>query len=535
MTGLADGCAGLALAMGFAMLGLRQPRAVFWCLAAQAAFVAAAALFGQDPLLAAPPVVTMAVIWMVRQHPAVSASAAAGATRPGATGATRPGATGVTIAGIGLGLLLAVLCQYQGDIGLPLAVTLLAVVLAAIRRQPVLQLMALGAMQNGLVLMASFVGWDGVLPLACLALPLPLAATLAADARGLIARAWRESPRHGASWPGWITFAACTGLLAATLTVPLDALASVFAPLLAFDGMVQAWIERKDTAIPATARLTLLLRLGFVLLAVGTTQPVLAWLAVLTAAATTLVPGGRARQDHAVLAYVAAGLALLGLLLLADAPSAVAFLGLFAGYAGLAAVVPDLGMPLLALLLRFADGTDWPPVAGTLGMGIALAALLGCAVLLLRAGRPHRAVLLQLGQASLVALAIATMQPEGRYAAAILLILLILTRAACRAGNGPAGVLALAGMAGLPPLGVFPGVVLVVLVISSHAPWALLPVVAALVPMLLAGLPRRLRLLPLQPAVLSVGWLPLALALAFGFFAPSDLIRWLSALTAGSP
>ena len=190
-------------------------------------------------------------------------------------------------------------------------------------------------------------------------------------------------------------------------------------------------------------------------------------------------------------------------------------------------------MPLLVLLLRFADGTDWPPIAGALGTGIALAALLGCAALLLQTGRQHRAVLLQLGQASLVALAIATMQPEGRFAAAILLILLILTRAACRAVNGPAGMVALAGLAGLPPLGVFPGVLLVVLVISSHASWALLPVVASLVPMLLAGLPTRLRLLPLRPALLSVGWLPLALALLFGFFAPSDLVRWLSALTAG--
>jgi hypothetical protein len=517
MTELMESCAGLALVMGFAMLGTRQPRTAFWCLAVQAAAVAAAALFGQEPLLAAPPLATTAAIWMVRQHPAVSVSTSAGATIPG----------------IGLGLMLAVLCQYQVDIGLPLAVTLLAVVLAAIRRQPMLHLMALGAMQNGIVLTASFVGWDGVLPLACLALPLPLAITLAADSRGLIAKAWQQSPRQAASWPGWVTFGACTAMLVATLTVPLGALASVFAPLLAFDGMVQAWIERTDSAVPAASRLALLLRLGFVLLAVGTAKPILAWMAVLAAGATALVPSGPARQDHTALAYVAAGLALFGLLLLSEAPSAVAFLSLFAGYAALAAVVPDLAMPLLVLLLRFADGSDWPPVAGALGIGIGLAALLGCAALLAQAGRQHRAVLLQLGQASLVALAIATMQPEGRFAAAILLILLILTRAACRVANGPAGVLALAGLAGLPPLGVFPGVVLVVLVISSHAPWALLPVVAGLVPMLLAGLPTRLRLLPLRPSLLSVGWLPLALALLFGFFAPSDFVRWLSALTAG--
>jgi hypothetical protein len=240
------------------------------------------------------------------------------------------------------------------------------------------------------------------------------------------------------------------------------------------------------------------------------------------------------RHDRATLGYVGAGLALFGLLQLSQDPSAVAFLSLFGGYAVMAAVVPDLALPLLVLLLRFADGIDWPPVAGVLGTAIAVAALLGCAALLPQAaGRAHRAVLLQLGQASVAALAIATMQPEGRYAAAVLLILLALTRAACRVANGPAGVLALAGLAGLPPLGVFPGVVLVVLAVSSHAPWILLPLVAGLVPMLLAGLPPRLRLWPLRPTLLSIGWLPLALALLFGFFTPAEFVRWLSALTAG--
>jgi hypothetical protein len=281
------------------------------------------------------------------------------------------------------------------------------------------------------------------------------------------------------------------------------------------------------------SRIASLLKLGFVLVAVGTEDPVQAWLALLAAAAMALAPGGTARHDRATLAYAGAGFALFGLLLLSAEPSAVAFFSLFAGYAVLAAVIPDFAIPLLVLVLRFADGTDWPPVAGALAIGIALAALLGCAALLLQTGRQHRAVLLQLGQASIAALAIATMQPEGRFAAAILLILLILTRAACRVANGPAGMLALAGLAGLPPLGVFPGLVLVVLVVSSHAPWVLLPLVSGLVPMLRAGMPTRQRMVPLRTTLLSVGWLPLALALLFGFFAPPELVRWLSALTAG--
>ena len=52
-------------------------------------------------------------------------------------------------------------------------------------------------------------------------------------------------------------------------------------------------------------------------------------------------------------------------------------------------------------------------------------------------------------------------------------------------------------------------------------------------PVLLAGLPRRLPAVSSRAAVLSIGWLPLALAALFGFFAPAELVRWLSAVTMG--
>jgi hypothetical protein len=54
-------------------------------------------------------------------------------------------------------------------------------------------------------------------------------------------------------------------------------------------------------------------------------------------------------------------------------------------------------------------------------------------------------------------------------------------------------------------------------------------------PVLLAGLPApgRRWMASGPAALLSVGWLPLSLAALFGFFAPTELVRWLSALTAG--
>jgi hypothetical protein len=208
------------------------------------------------------------------------------------------------------------------------------------------------------------------------------------------------------------------------------------------------------------------------------------------------------------------------------------YFGLFAGSAMMAAVAPDLAIPLLVLILRLAEANEWPATAGALGAGVALIGLLTCSAILLRRRRDPIDILL-LAQASIAALAIATMQQDGRFAAVVLLVLLSLTRTAARATGEPAGPVAVAGLAGIPPLGVFPGLVLVLLAVSSQAPWLLLPLGIGLIPVLRAGLPRRLPALSWRTALLSVGWLPLALAALFGFLAPADLVRWLSALTTG--
>jgi hypothetical protein len=66
------------------------------------------------------------------------------------------------------------------------------------------------------------------------------------------------------------------------------------------------------------------------------------------------------------------------------------------------------------------------------------------------------------------------------------------------------------------------------LAVTRQSPWLLLPVGAAIVPILLTSLPRRLP--TLSP---SIGWLPMGLALLTGYLAPEGLVRWWHIMTAG--
>lgn len=272
----------------------------------------------------------------------------------------------------------------------------------------------------------------------------------------------------------------------------------------------------------------------FLVLAVCSPSPIIAWLAVFASIATALSPPLTRRWNAAVLAFLGAGVALFGLLLVTLAPSVPGYLSVFAGFTAVAAIVPDLAVVLVILLLRLANQAPWPPAAEALGIAMALVALLACAAKL-RGTSPWSSIsLLQQSQASIAALSVCLGRADGRFAALVLLVLVILTRAAARVADGPVADLAIAGLGGLPPLGVFPGLILVVLAITGQDAWLLLPVGAACVPIVLASRPRR-HLLARRPqaAILSVGWLPLALALVFGYFAPDGLVRWWHVLTAG--
>ena len=553
MTALAQGCAGLALVMGFALLVTRQVTAAAILLAVQSGAVAVTAVVLQQPLMAIPPVVLGGGIWLVRHETPDPRTTPAGGAK----------------LGIGVAAALAILCQSLGVLALPSAIVLLSILLAATRSHPLMQVAALVAAQNGLALAGCLVGPSSILPearlfpIACLVLPLPLAAGLLVPAIPLAAwpfpnwmrgSAWtfrsadasktvgdRTKPGHGAGrvfvsrvpWRGWIDLGLALTLFAATLIVPLDPLASVFGPLLGLDGVVRAWVRRNRLALNAVRRGSALAQTGFTVLAVCAPDLTIAWLAVLAAMAMALLPTLSRRWGGAVLASLAAGLALFGLLLVSETTSLLGWFSLFAGFATIAAVVPELAVVLVILILRLANRAPWPPGVEALGIGIAVIALLACAILLTNPGRSHRATLLTLGQASIATLTICLGQPEGRFAALVLLILLILSRSAARVTDGPAATLAIAGLGGVPPLGVFPGLVLIALAISAKNPWLLLPLGGALIPIVLASVPARFPNFSSWKAIPSIAWLPLVLAMLAGYFAPDGLVHWWRILTAG--
>jgi hypothetical protein len=535
MTALAQGSAGVALVMAFALLRTGQIGGAAILLAVQSGAVAVTAVVLHQPVMALPPLILAAVFWLLRRE------------TPMFHADTAP--IGGPKLGLCVGAVLAVLCQSQAGIALPLSIVLLAILLAATRSHPLMQIAALIGAQNGVSLAGSLMMPPMmltvaslqaalVLPLACVLLPLPLGAGLLAPA--LAASRDRPMPRR-TSWrsslpphiAGWIDLAVALAIFAATLSVPLDPLASVFAPLFGFDGVIRSWVQRSRPGLSPLRRGAVRLQSAFTILAVCVPDPSPAWLAVLAATAMAVWPGMSRRWSHAVLVFLAAGLCLFGLLLLQEAPSVLPWFCVFAGFATLAASVPELAAALAILILRLGIQDSWPPGVATMGVSMASAALLTCAVLLATPGRTHRITLLVLSHASIAVLLICTGQAEARFAALVLLALLILARSAVRVTHGPVAALAIAGLGGVPPLGVFPGLVLAVLTLSAHDPWLLLPVGAALIAMVMTGMPRSLPDIGAIKALPSVGWLPMLLAIATGWFAPASLVHWWRILTAG--
>jgi hypothetical protein len=301
--------------------------------------------------------------------------------------------------------------------------------------------------------------------------------------------------------------------------VPLDSTASIFAPVLALDGTLRSWLRRNRHALSPLHRGLALLSGLFPVLAVATPDPVIAWLAILASILTARLPTLTRRWDDTVLAVLGAGIALFGLV--APPNSNLGTFSTIAGFIAIGSVVPDLAPVLVLQLLRLADLAPWTPSIEALTAAAALLALLACATMHRRAPSP---ALLQQSHAATAVLAIGLGQPDGRFAALVLLILLILSRSATRFGEGHR-----AGLAGATPFGVFPGLVLVVLAVASHHAWLLVPLGAAFAPILLAT-PTRIHSGILTP---TIGWLPLALALLAGYCAPDGLVRWWRLLTAG--
>jgi hypothetical protein len=551
MTALAQASAGLALVMAFALLRCAQVRAAAIILGVQAAAVALTASIFHHPLMAVPPLLLTAGFSLLRQ------------ATPIFQAHTAP--IGGAKLGIGAGTVLAILCQSQGAASLPAAILLLAILLAVTRSHPLMQIAALVAAQNAIALGASLLIEPAplpaalLLPAACLLLPLPLAGGLLiaaieslADQDALRLPQWRpvwpplwwpagypaRRPSLPAAAAGWIDLGLATAVLAATLLVPVDSLASIFAPLLGLDGLVRSCTRRTRTGLTLIRRTAALLQSAFTILAVCAPNPVIAWLAIWAAMTAATFTALSRRWSSALLAFLAAALVLFGLLLLVAKPSILTWFCLFAGSVTIAGTVPELAVVLAVLILRLAGQSAWPPAAEALGGGIATLSLLTCAVLLTSRRHPHRFTLLVLGNASIALLVICAGGAEGRFAALVLLVLLILSRSAVRLTAGPLSGLAVAALAGMPPFGVFPALVLVVLTLSAHAPFLLLPLGIALIPIVLTPvarirIPTNLPDLMSLSSLASVAWLPLLMAVAVGYFTPDNVVQWWRVVTAG--
>jgi hypothetical protein len=159
---------------------------------------------------------------------------------------------------------------------------------------------------------------------------------------------------------------------------------------------------------------------------------------------------------------------------------------------------------LVILLMRQTAAVPLTDGTALLLIAVASVAVLGCVGV--SRGR-------YLGFAAMAALSLGLGQPDGRFAAAVLLILLILVDASLPAVAGAELVL-------------LPGVALVALAVSGHHAWLLVPVGIGLIPALLR--PRGPWELPRGASLL-----PLGLGVLFGWFAPASVVAWLQVAAGG--
>jgi hydrogenase-4 component F len=195
--------------------------------------------------------------------------------------------------------------------------------------------------------------------------------------------------------------------------------------------------------------------------------------------------------------------------------------------AALAVVAPAL-LPVLPLLAARYAGPEL--------VALGLLAVVGCGmVLLLWPARRSYASWIALGQAGVVAVAFGLPGPDAIFAGLVLLALLVLSQAARNrvAGDGLAALVASAGLAGLPPFGVFPGIALVLTAVAGASPWLLPPLLVGVAVLGWASI----RDLPPPRLVVSdrwsAAWIPLLAGLLIGWCMPGAVAIWLHAAAMG--
>ncbi len=263
--------------------------------------------------------------------------------------------------------------------------------------------------------------------------------------------------------------------------------------------------------------------LGGMLVAVVRGEPLMIALGLIITIAAALARDLPARWHRVPLFGAGLGLVLFGMLV---APSRLAAGCALLGLGTLAAVVPETLIVMLSVALRLSV------LARPETIAVGVAALLACsAVLLLRPNQRRHLGLVGLGQGGVVAMAFGLGSPDSLFAGLVLLILLAMSQIAvgmAREGGGDA-LVAAAGLAGFPPLGVFPGVALVVVAIAQRTPALLLPLLGGLGAMgwiVISRLPS-FRSVRFSLSQISPAWFPVAVALLIGFFLPTPAVDWL--------
>ncbi len=430
---------------------------------------------------------------------------------------------------------------------LALAVVVLGAALTVTRRSPAMQIFGLISLQHGIVLAATNN------PLAGLSTAMAMLPTIPALA---LAGLWLNTTHRGASvlaaWPTntWFDAIACSVVLVFACTLPwlvpmewaamrVDAFVATVIPLLAIVATAASWAPRlrASGAGPAGARFILVVSAA---LAVLVADPVQSWQALVIAtiaAASSSLPRRAEAWRRLRLGSLGLGIALSGTI----ATAGVTVWGPVCTVVGLgmvACLAPELALASVAIIVHHLHPlTEHAPIHALLMVaGLAGIAVTGCAILLCRKNVPLVS-LTGIGQAGVTLFALGLGLPAANAAALVTLILLSLTQSALLlAGEGSlAQLVATAGLAGVPPFGIFPGLALVIAETAARFPSMLLPFAVAL-GLLVWSILRQLAALPAARSLprAPYAWAPLLLALLVGFAMPQPVFAWLQSAAAGA-
>ena len=429
------------------------------------------------------------------------------------------------------GTVLTALATTVPGIGLPFAVILLGLLLVASRALPAHQALGIAAAQNGLMLAAIGTGLSDA-PLLLVALPfLP---ALAFAALWLGADRTRTVLLLAPRAAGWTDAALCGVALAFSCALPwltgtrgelwnLDPTAAQIILLLSALAAAAGW-ARRETTQAWGSRSTILAGTA---LAVLSTDPWLSWLGMALAVASTAAAALPVRAEAwrpLRLGCTGLGLALFGTIALhATPPPLPATACVMLGYGALAVLAPELTVAAVALILRVhGAATDH------LLLAMGLAALLVAALALAVTRGPQRRTLplVGLAQGGVAVFAFGLGTSAGNLAGLLQLSFLALTQCALLLAreDGLDRLAALAGLAGMPPFGLFPSLALIVAATAGRLPWLLLPLGAGLATVAWTVLRQ---FSPGRRLVLSPAWVPLALLLIAGFAMPDQWLAWL--------